>query len=132
MKLESFEDNKLQIFVQLNSSGEDSKGGVSVDVSSAAYAELDKVVGCLLRECPRLQLAGLMTIGAPDYSGCRSEDFELMLACRAHLVAAFQLKQEDLQLSMGMSNDFENAIVHGSTSVRVGSAIFGARAPKVN
>ena len=81
----------------------------------------------------RLTLKGLMTIGAPDYSGCRAEDFELLLRCKKNVETS--LKSEDetgnlsgpLELSMGMSNDYATAILHGSTSVRVGSSIFGAR-----
>jgi len=40
------------------------------------------------------------------------------------------LNVEDVELSMGMSNDFEEAILMGSTNVRVGSTIFGARQAK--
>jgi hypothetical protein len=39
----------------------------------------------------------------------------------------FQLAESDIELSMGMSNDFEEAIRMGSTNIRVGSSIFGAR-----
>ena len=39
----------------------------------------------------------------------------------------FELKEREIELSMGMSNDFEEAIKMGSTNIRVGSSIFGAR-----
>eukprot|EP00434_Breviolum_minutum_P010857 symbB.v1.2.009572.t1/scaffold609.1/size185969/2 len=68
-----------------------------------------------------------MTIGAPDYSGCRTEDFETLKKCREEAAAASNLEVDSLELSMGMSADYENAIREGSTSVRVGSSIFGAR-----
>lgn len=45
----------------------------------------------------------------------------------AELGPKFGLKSEDVELSMGMSDDFEQAVFQGSTSVRVGSKIFGSR-----
>jgi len=111
---------KLKVMIQVNSSGEKSKGGVEPEdcVSLAVF---------VAKECEHLELAGLMTIGAPDYSGCRAEDFETLHRCRQEVAEAVGIKEEDLELSMGMSNDFETAILEGSTSVRVGSSIFGAR-----
>lgn len=85
----------------------------------------------ITEKMPNLRLAGLMTIGAPDYSGCRVEDFRLMHECRARLVAEKVVStKNELALSMGMSADFETAIREGSTSVRIGSTIFGAREKK--
>ncbi len=43
-----------------------------------------------------------------------------------------RLNEKDIELSMGMSNDFEEAIRMGSTNIRVGSSIFGARKPKID
>ena len=79
-----------------------------------------------------LRLRGLMTIGAPDYSGCRSEDFQLMWSLKKFLEQEMTSwdrvsASSALELSMGMSNDYHTAILNGSTSVRVGSTIFGAR-----
>merc|ERR1712113_626680 len=110
----------LRVMVQVNSSGEASKHGV---------APHDCLALCkfIVKECERLELAGLMTIGAPDYSGCRVEDFETMQACRREVALALERDVASLELSMGMSNDFEPAVRAGSTSVRVGSSIFGAR-----
>jgi uncharacterized pyridoxal phosphate-containing UPF0001 family protein len=73
-----------------------------------------------------LKLAGLMTIGMPDYSS-RPENFSCLSDCRAAVAAALGVPEDGLELSMGMSGDFEAAIAMGSTSVRVGSTIFGAR-----
>jgi PLP dependent protein len=50
-----------------------------------------------------------------------------LAACREKLAQDLEVDVNSLELSMGMSNDFENAIARGSTSVRVGSTIFGAR-----
>ncbi|CAE7184961.1 PLPBP, partial [Symbiodinium necroappetens] len=62
-----------------------------------------------------------------DYSGCRTEDFATLMKCREEAAAAIGCGVDTLELSMGMSADYENAILEGSTSVRVGSSIFGAR-----
>ena len=54
-----------------------------------------------------------MTIGMPDYTS-RPEDFATLLRCREEASSALGLNPEDLEVSMGMSNDFEQAV-----SVRV-------------
>eukprot|EP00931_Biecheleriopsis_adriatica_P087767 TRINITY_DN62194_c0_g1_i1.p1 TRINITY_DN62194_c0_g1~~TRINITY_DN62194_c0_g1_i1.p1 ORF type:complete len:266 (-),score=67.43 TRINITY_DN62194_c0_g1_i1:44-772(-) len=116
----AYPERPLRVMVQVNSSGEETKNGVD----PKDVGELCKVI---VKECEGLQLAGLMTIGAPDYSGCRTEDFETLRKCRDEAAAATGLDAESLEMSMGMSSDYENAIREGSTSVRVGSSIFGAR-----
>jgi PLP dependent protein len=110
----------LRVFVQVNTSGEESKYGLE---PGAPVVELARYVR---DACPRLQLAGLMTIGMPDYSS-RPENFECLARCRGEVAAALGVPEASLELSMGMSGDFEQAIEMGSTNVRVGSTIFGAR-----
>ena len=61
--------------------------------------------------------------GAPDDFTC----FDKLAACRAPVAEALGVGPEQLELSMGMSGDYEAAIEKGATSVRVGSTIFGAR-----
>lgn len=73
--------------------------------------------------CPALELKGLMTIGAAGDMDC----FDKLAACRETLAAGLGIEPQALELSMGMSGDFEEAIRRGSTNVRVGSTIFGAR-----
>ena len=46
---------------------------------------------------------------------------------RVHMCKEVGLRQDQVELSMGMSTDFEQAILAGSTNIRVGSTIFGAR-----
>jgi uncharacterized pyridoxal phosphate-containing UPF0001 family protein len=55
------------------------------------------------------------------------ECFEALVKYREDVCSEFGLVQDDLELSMGMSNDYAQAIEMGSTNVRVGSTIFGAR-----
>jgi len=109
----------LGIMVQVNTSGEESKHGVEpADVLSLArHVHL---------ECDKLHFAGLMTIGMPDYTS-RPENFTCLQECRQVVAEGLQLKEAEVELSMGMSGDFESAIEMGSTNVRVGSTIFGAR-----
>lgn len=61
-----------------------------------------------------------------DYSS-RPENFQLLAECRLEVCQALGLDEAAVELSMGMSGDFDQAIEMGSTNVRVGSTIFGAR-----
>jgi pyridoxal phosphate enzyme (YggS family) len=109
-------DDLLDVFVQVNTSGEDSKSGVSIDES----IDLCKHV---VENCNRLNLKGVMTIGAPGDVDC----LEGLGKCRDLVADALSLDPSTIELSMGMSGDFETAIAKGSTNVRVGSTIFGQR-----
>ncbi len=119
-------DTPLNIHVQVNTSGEDSKSGTSPGPDTT---ELCKYV---IEKCPNLKLLGLMTIGAIARSketgeGKENEDFACLREERDRLEKELGVK---LELSMGMSEDFEGAIAMGSGEVRVGSTIFGQRPPK--
>lgn len=67
-----------------------------------------------------------MTIGMPDYTS-RPENFQTLGACRAAVAEALGVDCGALELSMGMSGDYVQAIEMSSNNVRVGSTIFGAR-----
>ena len=107
----------LQVCIQVNVDGCSTKSGVQPHEALA----LAQAVAVL----PRLQLRGLMCIPEP------AEDFEAACAVFAKARALFvELIAQGLPmdtLSMGMSGDLEAAVASGSTMVRVGSAIFGAR-----
>ncbi|PQE29488.1 family pyridoxal phosphate enzyme protein [Rutstroemia sp. NJR-2017a WRK4] len=113
----------LLIHIQINTSGEDSKSGVSPGPDATALCKH------VLSECPNLKLVGLMTIGAIARSkeGGENEDFKVLREERDRLEKELDVK---LELSMGMSNDFEEAVRQGSGEVRIGSTIFGERPPK--
>jgi len=122
------DDAKLKVFVQVNTSGEDTKSGVNVRQKdeasdSAHYEELLALCRHVAKECPNLQLAGLMTIGAPGDITC----FDQLVECRARVASDLDVPESSLECSMGMSNDYEIAIEKGATNVRVGSTIFGER-----
>ena len=112
----------LDVFVQVNTSGESAKTGL-------APADVDSfVLG--LAPFTALRVRGLMTLAV------YSDDQQAVGACFARLTELQRrLRQLDAapgsydELSMGMSGDFELAIAHGATTVRVGQTLFGARPP---
>ena len=106
----------LDIFIQVDTSNEDTKSGVP----ASEAASLAKAIS---ESCPRLRVTGLMTIGAPGDMAC----FDRLVECRVEVAATLGMDVDSLELSMGMSGDFEEAIHRGSTNVRVGSTIFGPR-----
>ena len=115
--------HRLKVFVQVNTSAEDSKGGCS----PSAVPEL---VRHIVSTCNELEFCGLMTIGREGHDCSVSgtnPDFECLVQCRSLISDQGIMKADEIELSMGMSADYEDAIVAGSTSVRVGSAIFGSR-----
>ena len=107
----------LQICVQINTSGEESKSGILFN------GDVATVIEHIRDNCSLLKIIGLMTIGESGNSEC----FQRLVECRATVASILGVDCEALELSMGMSGDFEEAIMAGSTSVRVGSTIFGAR-----
>lgn len=104
----------LNVLIQVNVSGEASKSGVApgaVPALAAAVAAL-----------PRLKLRGLMAIPEPGAGAGRYRALKALFDDLVPLGAD--------TLSVGMSDDMELAIAEGSTMVRVGTAIFGARVRK--
>ena len=107
----------LNVCLEVNISGEASKGGVlPADLAALAQA---------VTTLPRLRLRGLMAIPAPsDDSATQRAAFHLLHKLLGQLRAAGL----DLDvLSMGMSDDLEAAIAEGATHLRIGTALFGAR-----
>lgn len=110
----------LNVLIQVNIDNEASKAGVLLD-EVAALAEI-------IDGLPRLNLRGLMAIPTKtDDLDAQMQAFAKLNHCFTSLKA--QYNQVDT-LSMGMSGDMEAAIAHGSTMVRIGTAIFGAREKK--
>jgi len=107
----------LKVLIQVNISNEDNKSGVALDQLEELVEQVAKL--------PNLLLCGLMCIpavGQPEQ--IQREAFTKMTAARDYLEHTYPLIQ---QLSMGMSGDLTNAIACGSTIVRIGTDIFGAR-----
>ncbi|XP_067944279.1 pyridoxal phosphate homeostasis protein-like [Watersipora subatra] len=115
-------NSPLKVMVQINTSNEPQKYGV-------APGDTCKLVEYIREKCPNLAFCGIMTIGSfsHDYSQGPNPDFLKLLECKKDVMEQFSLQEDEVEVSMGMSNDFEHAIELGSTNVRVGSTIFGAR-----
>ncbi|MBS0358078.1 MAG: YggS family pyridoxal phosphate-dependent enzyme [Proteobacteria bacterium] len=112
----------LNICIQVNISGEGTKSGVAPEQVFLLAKEL--------LNFPMLRLRGLMTIPAP-----LKTDEEQHQAYQAMQQIYKDLKKQGVPLdtlSMGMSDDFQIAIAHGATLVRIGTAIFGSREGRKN
>lgn len=107
----------LNVLIQVNISDENSKSGITLGEVDALAAEVAAL--------PRLTLRGLMAIPAPESS------YERQFAVAQQMAVAFEALKARYDtvdtLSLGMSDDMEAAIAAGSTMVRIGTAIFGAR-----
>lgn len=111
---------KLNVLIQVNIDAEASKAGVLL----ADVPELAKKIS----NTPHLNLRGLMAI--PQKSDDLAEQTHAFSQLNDCFVALKALYKQVDTLSMGMSGDIEAAIAQGSTMVRIGTAIFGAREPK--
>ncbi|WP_028519568.1 YggS family pyridoxal phosphate-dependent enzyme [Ruminococcus flavefaciens] len=103
----------MDILCEVNIGGEDSKSGV-------APAELDQLIE-ELRELEGIRIRGLMTIPPPS-------DSDIFLGRMKELYDSVSSRYEGMDtLSMGMTHDYAEAIRYGSTLVRIGTGLFGAR-----
>ncbi|MGI9045053.1 MAG: YggS family pyridoxal phosphate-dependent enzyme [Gemmatimonadaceae bacterium] len=112
-------ERPVDVLIQVNPAREETKGGYDTEEMRAEAARLK-------------DLAGLRVIGAMTIARLDADEAEL----RETFTAVRQTRQllEDAghpatELSMGMSDDFEIAVEEGATMVRLGSILFGARAP---
>lgn len=115
----------MKVMIQVNTSGEDQKNGIQP-------SEATNLAKHILNQCHNLELAGLMTIGKLEgwNEPGPNKDFLKLYETRGEVAKNLNISPQNLELSMGMSSDFEEAITLGSTSVRVGTLIFGERKPK--
>ena len=113
------ERGPLQVCVQVNLSLEDSKSGVALEDAAGLCEHIASLPGLCLR--------GLMAIPAPSTD---PEQQRATFRPLARLFRELQGRYPQMDtLSIGMSADFEAAIAEGSTLVRIGTALFGARHP---
>jgi len=127
-------EEKLRVLVQVNTSGEEGKSGVPPSEAGALCRHI-------VERCPHLRLGGLMTIGALARSRAvqqakggerENEDFVVLRETRERVLRELEglVGVGELELSMGMSADFEAAVRQGSDEVRVGTTVFGERPAK--
>lgn len=105
----------LNICLQVNIDGQDTKDGCQPEEVAQLVGEISQL--------PHLKLRGIMVIPAPNNTAALMDArklFDQVKACHAH-------PQDWDTLSMGMSADLDAAIAAGSTMVRIGTALFGAR-----
>lgn len=110
----------LNILLELNLSGEESKTGLT-----GGYDALRTLLDSALR-FPNLKVKGLMTMAALDSDEEQArQTFALCRELRDRAEQDYRIKMPEL--SMGMSGDYPGAIAEGATIVRIGTAIFGGR-----
>ena len=110
----------LNIFIQVNTSREDQKAGCMPE-------NITQLAEFIQAECDVLRLKGVMTIGAYGYDWSQGVNPDFIELLKCHKTLCDHLGDETFEISMGMSDDYCKAIDMGSTNVRVGSKIFGAR-----
>lgn len=113
-------DRRVPVLLQVNASEESSKFGVAVGAAVHLAEQIDSM--------PNLQMMGLMTMAEPDQPEAKlrhtfARTREIFEEMKWHKIGGTHLRH----LSMGMSNDFEAAILEGATMVRIGSALFGGK-----
>lgn len=115
------QNQQQDIYLQVNISSEQSKSGYPPEDVVDAFGRC--------RELASLRVKGIMCIGQNpeniDLLQVRKREFALMREIRESLERTY--RATGLELSMGMSDDFELAIANGATVIRVGTAIFGRR-----
>jgi PLP dependent protein len=110
----------LQVLIQINISGEDSKSGAAPEQAKDMLLYTESLKGLVVR--------GLMTIGSFGATPVVTRnEFRMMKQLFETLRADPEVKTPLDTLSMGMSGDFRIAVEEGSTMVRIGQAIFGKR-----
>ncbi|BBZ40061.1 YggS family pyridoxal phosphate-dependent enzyme [Mycobacterium conspicuum] len=107
----------LRVYVQVSLDGDVSRGGVDIGTPGAV-----ELVCAAVEEASGLELVGLM--GVPPLEWDPEQAFDRLQSEHARLL---EMHPNAVGLSAGMSNDFEIAVKHGSTCVRVGTALLGPR-----
>ena len=118
-------NRNLPVLLELNVGGEASKYGFPANDQQAFSTNLDEIAQIL--ELPNVSVRGLMSIVPMSSEASQARPFFARTRIlRDKLAAMFSSVNWD-HLSMGMSGDFEAAILEGSTMVRIGTAILGPR-----
>ncbi|MCP4756471.1 MAG: YggS family pyridoxal phosphate-dependent enzyme [Proteobacteria bacterium] len=111
----------LKVLIQMNLTEEDTKSGV------ASLDELRELEDRIM-ECDHLKLTGLMTMGDPHASDLDNRKvFARLYEINRKEAERLGLETQMVELSTGMSSDYELALQEGATYIRIGSAIFGHR-----
>ena len=115
-----YENRKIEVLIQVNTSGEQSKFGTHPDQAVNLVREV--------AQFKNIEIKGLMTIGLFSAETEKVRPcFQLLKSIQQEVLAQNIAGVSMQELSMGMSGDLETAIEEGATIVRVGTAIFGQR-----
>ena len=112
--LDKVASHRIGVFLQVSLDGAEGRGG-------ANPSDLSALADCVLGSS-NLDLLGLMAVAPLEVSS--DQAFEKLALIHAGFKASYPMATS---LSAGMSNDFESAITHGATHIRVGSSILGSR-----
>ena len=115
-------DKKLKALLQINIGGEETKQGWTAKKFMETLHEIKE----LQKESPMIEIKGLMTILPYNLSEKELREYYSTMRSLGEKMAK-ELKLEKVELSYGMSDDYEVAIEEGATMVRVGRALFGER-----
>jgi pyridoxal phosphate enzyme (YggS family) len=117
-RIDDFAGDRLNIFLQFNTSNEEEKSGF------LSYSELKEAAQIVLSH-KKLNLYGLMTMGSirsEDQINSAKECFSKLASIKEELIKDLNLPY--LNLSMGMSADYQIAILHGANYIRLGSVLY--------
>ena len=114
------QERTIHVLLEINTSGETQKHGFLPD-------QLDEISECL--NLPSINIEGLMTVGPLTVDKEKIRDSFKQLRALRKKINQSVIQSDMLELSMGMSGDFEIAVEEGSTMIRLGTALFGKRSP---
>ena len=114
------QERTIHVLLEINTSGETQKHGFLPD-------QLDEIRECF--NLPSINIKGLMTVGPITADKEKIRDSFIQLRALRKKINQSVIQSDMLELSMGMSGDFEIAVEEGSTMIRLGTALFGKRSP---
>ena len=114
-------DTYMNILIQMNLTVERTKSGLHSEEELQMFSDT-------LLSLSRLRLKGLMTIPDPNFSAKETQSlYAKLYEMNGKEAKRLGLEKQMVELSMGMSNDFEDALAEGATYLRIGTEIFGPR-----
>lgn len=105
--------DNLNVYLQINISGEQTKSGINPD-------DVLKIYEDIIKECDRLKVIGIMSLGEIG----NTKQFEQMFELKSKICEKFNGNMDEFVLSLGTSDDYDKAIEYGSNEVRIGGLLF--------
>jgi hypothetical protein len=114
------QERTIHVLLEINTSGETQKHGFLPD-------QLDEISECF--NLPSISIEGLMTVGPFTADKEKIRDSFIQLRTLRKKINQSVIQSDMMELSMGMSGDYEIAVEEGSTMIRLGTVLFGERSP---